>query len=263
MGANSAYDLPLADRHAVVTGGGKGIGAEIARELRRLGADVSLLGRTEATLKAVAAELGGKSGYVVCDLTEPDAVSAAMATTREARGPVQILINNAGVAASAPLTKTSLEDWNRTFALNATGPFLCAREVVPDMRAVSFGRIVTVASTAGLQGYLYTTAYVASKHAAVGFTRALALELARTGITVNAVCPGFTETDILRDTIDNIVAKTERSAEQASAELAANNPQNRLIDPAEVARVVGFLCLPSSGGLNGLALPVDGGEVVA
>ncbi len=262
MPESAASAEALADRHAVVTGGGKGIGAAIARELARLGARLTLLGRTEATLRAVAGDLGGASGYAVCDLTEPDAVVGALAAARDARGPVQILINNAGVAQSAPLAKTDLEHWNRAFALNATGPFLCAREVVPGMRAGGFGRIVTVASTAGLQGYHYTTAYVASKHAAIGFTRALALELARTGITVNAVCPGFTETDILRTTIENIVEKTERSAEQARAELAANNPQNRLIDPAEVARVVGFLCLPTSGALNGLALPIDGGEVI-
>ncbi len=187
---------------------------------------------------------------------------AAFDAARGGFGPVHLLVNNAGQAHSAPFAKTSIELWRQMLDVNLTGSFLCSQAALPDMLAAGFGRIVNVASTAGLVGYQYVSAYVASKHGVIGLTRSLALELARKPVTVNAVCPGYTETDIVAGTIANIAAKTGRSAEQARAELTRSNPQGRLVQPQEVANAVAWLCLPGSEAITGQAISVSGGEVM-
>jgi NAD(P)-dependent dehydrogenase (short-subunit alcohol dehydrogenase family) len=208
----------------------------------------------------LAAELGG--GAVAADVTNADQVRAAIAEAREARGPVSILVNNAGEAESMPFDRLDEETWRAAMAVNLDGLFLVTQAVLGDIRAAAAGRIVTVASTAGLRGYAYAVAYSAAKHGAVGFTRALALELARTDVTVNAVCPGFTDTDLVARSIATIAEKTGRSAEAARADLVRFNPQGRLVAPEEVADAVLWLCLPESRSITGQAIPVAGGEVM-
>ena len=259
----------LTGKHALVTGGGRGIGAAIARQLLGEGASVTLLGRDAATLDATvtalqAHRLGDASVGAVCaDIAEPASVEAAFAAATEARGAITVLVNNAGQAHSAPFGKTDLALWQRMLDVNLTGTFLCAQAALPAMLEAGWGRIVNVASTAGLIGYGYVSAYCAAKHGVIGLTRALALELAAKGITVNAVCPGYTETDIVRDAVANIVGKTGRTEAQARAELAARNPQRRLVQPDEVADAVAWLCRPSASAITGQAVPVAGGEVMA
>jgi NAD(P)-dependent dehydrogenase (short-subunit alcohol dehydrogenase family) len=257
----------LAGQHALITGGGRGIGAAIARVLAGEGARVTLVGRDAATLDAAAQALtaevpGSEAHAVVADVSDAAAVAAAAAQARGRLGPVHILINNAGQAGSAPFLKTDELLWNRMLAVNLTGTYLCTRAVLPDMLQAKSGRIVNVASTAGLRGYAYVTAYTASKHGVVGLTRALALELAANGITVNALCPGYTDTDIVRDAVRTIVKETGRSAEQARALLARTNPQHRLIQPQEVAQAALWLCRPDMGSVTGQCLTIAGGEVM-
>ncbi len=253
-------------QHALVTGGGRGIGAAIADSLAAHGAALTLLGRTSATLEAKRAELSGlfdvPVGTAAADVTDEAAVEAAFARAVADRGPVSILVNNAGRGDSAPFKRTSAEFFMRMVEINLLSTFLCIRQVLPAMTEAGFGRIVNVASTAGLVGYRYVTAYVASKHGVVGLTRSLALETARTGVTVNAVCPGYVETDMTADTIANIVEKTGMDAEAARAQLAQSNPQGRLIDPAEVANAVVWLARSDSGSITGQSIPVAGGEVM-
>jgi NAD(P)-dependent dehydrogenase (short-subunit alcohol dehydrogenase family) len=246
--------------HAVVTGGGTGIGAAIARALSTEGAKLTLVGRRRAPLEALASTLGG--GFAAtADVTRREQVEAAFAAARDAHGPIQILVNNAGAAASGPFARLDLDTWRSSVAINLEAVFHCCQVALPDLLAAQAGRIVTIASTAGLKGYGYTAAYVAAKHGAVGLTRALAAEYAKTKLTVNAVCPGFTETEIVSDAVLNLRDKTGRSEEEARAELARFNPQGRLIDPAEVASAVRWLCLPESQAINGQAIAVAGGEV--
>jgi NAD(P)-dependent dehydrogenase (short-subunit alcohol dehydrogenase family) len=247
----------------LVTGAARGIGAEICRSLAAAGANVTLLGRQRDALEQVAEELGAAAHCVVADVTDADQVKAALVASGERFGNLAILVNNAGQAESAPFQKTSLELWNRMIAVNLTGSFLCAQAGLPQMLAGGWGRIVNIASTAGQRGYAYVAAYTAAKHGVVGLTRALALEVARKNITVNAVCPGYTETDILRQSIANVVSKTGRSSEQARAEFAASNPQGRIVQPAEVAGAVLWLCSDSAAAITGQSISVSGGEVTA
>jgi NAD(P)-dependent dehydrogenase (short-subunit alcohol dehydrogenase family) len=251
----------LAGRHALVTGGGRGIGAAIATVLGTAGAKVTLLGRNQARLQDTAATLP-MARAIRCDVTDEAAVGAAFAEARQTFGPVTILVNNAGAAESAPLARTSLELFRRMLEVNLVGTFLCSRAALPDMLETGCGRIVNVASVAGLKGAAYVSAYCAAKHGVIGLTRALALETARKGITVNAVCPSYTDTDMARGAIATIVEKTGRSAEQAEAELVGKNPQARLIRPEEVAATVLWLCAPETEAITGQAIALAGGEVM-
>ena len=259
----------LAGRHALVTGGGRGIGAAIARRLLADGASVTLLGRDAGTLQATVQALRAQApasamvAHVTADIADANSVARAFATATEHNGPVAMLVNNAGQAHSAPFLKTDAALWQRMLDVNLTGTFLCTQAALPAMLDKGWGRIVNVASTAGLIGYGYVSAYCAAKHGVIGLTRALALETAARGVTVNAVCPGYTETDIVRDAVANIVGKTGRTEEQARAELAARNPQRRLVQPDEVADAVAWLCQPSAAAITGQAIPVAGGEVMA
>ena len=237
----------LTGKHAVVTGGSRGIGAAIANALRSAGAVVTVLGRhTEPH----------------ADVADRDAVDHAFRAIQTASGPVQILVNNAGQAESAPFLKTSQDLWRRMLAVNLDGAYHCTQAALPGMLDSGWGRIVNIASTAGLTGYGYVSAYCAAKHGVIGLTRALALELANKNITVNAVCPGFTETDLLREAVSNITAKTGRTEQEARTELASRNPQKRLVQPEEVANAVLWLCSPGSEAVTGQAIAVAGGEVL-
>ncbi|UNU43689.1 SDR family oxidoreductase [Sphingopyxis sp. YF1] len=247
--------------HAVVTGGGSGIGAAVAQALAAEGARLTLVGRRRDALDAVAATLPG-AHVAPADVADRAAVDAAFASARAAHGPISILINNAGVAPSAPFARVTAEAWRTTMAVNLDALFHCCQAALPDLLAAPAGRIVTVASTAGVKGYGYTAPYVASKHGAIGLMRALATEFAATPLTANAVCPGFTDTDIVGQAVANIQAKTGRSADEAIAELTRYNPQKRLIEPAEVAEAVLWLCLPASRSVTGQAVMVAGGEVM-
>jgi NAD(P)-dependent dehydrogenase (short-subunit alcohol dehydrogenase family) len=249
----------LAGRHALVTGGGTGIGAAIAVTLARAGATVTICGRRLQPLQATAAG-DANIRAVTADVTDEAAMAKLHEQAQTVRKPFDIVVANAGTAESEPAHKTSLELWNRTLAVNLTGAFLSVRPALAGMRERGFGRVVFVASTAGLKGYPYVAPYVAAKHGVVGLTRALALETATAGITVNAVCPGFTETAMLSDSIDRIVATTKRSAADVRAKLAASNPQGRLIQPQEVADVVLWLCGAASAAITGQAISVSRGE---
>lgn len=246
---------------AIVTGAGTGIGAAIAERLSSDGATLALVGRRDAPLKELAAQLPNAHAFTA-DVTDELSVTAMVAAVTQALGAAGILVNNAGAAESAPFERTSLALWNQMLAVNLTGAFLCARAVLPAMKKAGSGRIVTVASTAGLKGYDYVAAYCAAKHGVIGMTRALAGEVARKGVTVNAVCPGFTETPMLEESIANIVAKTGMDADAARKTLTATNPQGRLVSPAEVADAVAWLCRAESGSMTGQAIAVAGGEVM-
>jgi NAD(P)-dependent dehydrogenase (short-subunit alcohol dehydrogenase family) len=250
----------LAGRHALVTGGSRGIGRAVAGALTQAGATVTVLGRDQATLaQAVAA--GDAAGYVVADVIDAPAVAAAIAGAATQHGPVDILVANAGGAESAPFAKADPEQFRRMFELNVMGSIHAIRAVLDGMVARRFGRIVAVASTAGLKGYAYVSAYCAAKHAVVGLVRALALETVATGVTVNAVCPGYTDTDMVRESAARIAAKTGRPAEEAVAAMVRNNPLGRLITPDEVAGAVLFLCSPAAAAITGATLTVAGGEI--
>lgn len=254
----------LQDQHAVVTGGARGIGAATAEALARAGVTLTLMGRNAEILEQHAKKLGSytRASFQTVDITQENTVQHAFSEAVRTFGPVTILVNNAGQAESQPFQKTTLETWNHMLEVNLTGAFLCTQAALPGMLQTGWGRIINIASTAGLIGYPYVTAYCAAKHGMIGLTRALALELARKNITVNAVCPGYTDTDIVRDAVANIVAKTGCSADEARAELTRRNPQGRLIQPEEIADTVLWLCQPASGSITGQAIAVAGGEVM-
>lgn len=246
--------LPLSGKHALVTGGARGIGAACAHALLMRGARVTLAGRDAQSLLAALEAMSPQDGTLaaqVLDVTDEESVRAGFAAAAERFGRIDILINNAGQAAPAPFGKTDAALWRRMLDVNLTGTFHCTQAALPGMLEAKWGRVVNVASTAGLVGYRYVSAYVAAKHGVIGLTRALALEVAAKGVTVNAVCPGYTETDIVREAIANIVAKTGRGEDEARAELAAGNPQKRLVQSEEVANAVAWLCLPESAAMNG------------
>lgn len=253
----------LGGLHAVVTGGGSGIGAATARALAAAGARVSLAGRRMEPLRTVAGELGGALGGVASiDVTDEPSVRAGLAAIAVAAGDVDILVNNAGQAASAPFDKLDRAQWDQTLAVNLTGVYLMTRTLLPGMAERGRGRVINVASTAGLAGYSYVAHYVAAKHGVVGLTRALALEYARRGVTINAVCPGFTDTPLVELSVAVISEKTGRSADEAKAALAKGNPQGRLVRPEEVADAVVWLSSPAAGAINGQAIAVAGGEIM-
>lgn len=258
----TAPTASLTGQHAVVTGAAHGIGAAIARALAAQGARLTLMGRRLDALQALAAELPGGGSAVSVDVSDEAAVQRAFAEARSARGPVSLLVNNAGQAESAPFGKTSLALWQRLIAVNLTGTFLCTQQALPDMLAARHGRVVNIASTAGQRGYAYVSAYVAAKHGVVGLTRALALEVAKKGITVNAVCPGYTETEILTASIAKVVATTGRSEAEARAEFEKSNPQGRIVQPIEVAAAVLWLCSEGAAAMTGQCISVSGGEVM-
>ena len=258
-------------QHALVTGGGTGIGYAIAQGFAAQGQRITLLGRKAEVLAAAVAKLlaefpQAQCAYQVADVTDEAQAQAAFAAAVQHFGIISVLVNNAGQAQSAPFIKTSLAQWQQMLNVNLTGSFICTQAVLPAMIEAKFGRVINIASTAGLTGYGYVAAYCAAKHGVVGMTRALALELAgnakSNGITVNAVCPGYTDTDIVADAVANIVAKTGRSAADALAQLSARNPQKRLVKPAEVADTVLWLAGAGASAITGQAIAVAGGEVL-
>ncbi|HKT97646.1 MAG TPA: SDR family oxidoreductase, partial [Paraburkholderia sp.] len=243
--------------------GGSGIGAATAAALLRAGARVTLMGRDAAKLETQRSALGGgeQIACVGVDVTDEDAVNAAFARATDGLGAIDILVNNAGQATASPFAQTDLALWKRMLDVNLTGVFLCTRAVLPAMLARKSGRIVNVASTAGQVGYPYVAAYCASKHGVIGMTRALALEVATQGITVNAVCPGYTETELLQASLDQITRKTSRSEAEARSILVRHNPQQRFVQPEEVANAVLWLCAPGSSAITGQSISVSGGEI--
>jgi NAD(P)-dependent dehydrogenase (short-subunit alcohol dehydrogenase family) len=250
----------LSGRVALVTGGGRGIGRAIALGLAGAGASVALAGRNAASLDHVAAEVaerGGQALALPCDVGDGSAVSRAIAQARAALGPIVILVNNAGITASVKFADTDDDTWERIMRVNATGPFFCCRAVVPDMIAQQWGRIVNVASIAALAGLPFSAAYSASKHALLGLTRSLALELGRHQITANALCPGWVETDMLRDAIASIVAATGRTSEQARASVLALSGQSRVTTAEEVAAAAMRLVGPEGASINGQAITIE------
>lgn len=253
--------MPAA-RHALVTGAARGIGAAIARALAADGATLTLLGRDRQRLQELADTLPGRHGVVVADVTDPQQVSEAFAQARAERGELQILVNNAGQAGSAPFVRTSIELWQQMLAVNLTGTFLCSQAALPQMLSGGGGRIVNIASTAAQKGYAYVSAYAAAKHGVLGLTRSLAREVARQGITVNAVCPGYTDTDILKESVANVVARTGRTEQEAMVQFVTGNPQKRVVQPEEVADAVRWLCSDGASAMTGQAISVSGGEVM-
>lgn len=255
----------LEDQHAVVTGGSRGIGAAVAAELVRRGARVTIMGRSVDTLEEHARGLRGERGVTVsveeCDVSDGKSVANAFSRSVSTLGPVQILVNNAGTAKSRFFTETNREIWDELIGVNLTGTYLCTSEVVPGMIEAKSGRIVNIASTAGLRGYKTMTAYCASKHGVIGLTRALSQETAKFGITVNAVCPSYTDTDLTTHAVKNLVDNLGKTEAEALKMLTGVIPRGSLISVEEVATAVSWLCSPDASGITGISLPIAGGEI--
>jgi len=255
----------LSGRRALVTGGGRGIGRAVVLDLARAGAAVAVAARTRSEVDAVASGIvsaGGRAVGVEMDVTDPARVRAAFATAREALGGIDILVSGAGIAPTAPIARTSDATWRQILETNLSGTFYCLREALPEMTGRGWGRVVHLASIAGKTGYPYIGAYAASKHGVLGLTKCAALEVATTGVTVNAVCPGYVDTPMLDVGVARIVEKTGLTADEARRRLADMSPQKRLYTAEEVSALVLFLCSDAAAGINGQALSVDGGTVV-
>ena len=256
----------LRGRGAVVTGGGRGIGAATARALAEAGARVLVAARSAEQVEKTATglrEAGHEAWSAPCDVTDEAEIERLVREAAERLGAVDVLVQSAGMAFSAPLHRVTLAEWEEIFRVNVTGTFLCTRAFLPGMVERGWGRVVHVASVAGLAGAKYISAYAASKHAVVGFTRSVAAEVAGSGVTVNAVCPAYVDTAMTRESIARIAAKTGRSESEALAAVVAANPQGRMIEPEEVARAVTWLCEEETRGVNGQTIVIDGGGLAA
>jgi NAD(P)-dependent dehydrogenase (short-subunit alcohol dehydrogenase family) len=257
---------PLKGQHALITGGSRGIGAAISNALAALGADISLIARDLKTLEIQSNHLKSEFGVNVfstsTDITNEKEIESSFKKSEKINGAVDILINNAGIGKSMPFHKMDLDFWKTTLDLNLTGTFLCTKQVYENMRERGYGRIINISSTVGLRGYPYIAAYAASKHAVIGLTRTLALEAVKKGITVNAICPGYTETDLVSEAIDNIAKTSGRDKVTIKTEIENMSPMGRLVTPEEVAESAAWLCLPSSASVTGQAIVVAGGSVM-
>ena len=252
----------LTGKSALITGGGRGIGRAIALAFARQSARVAVAGRTIEPLQEVANEIGNGSIALVCDVSDPESVARMFTEMRERFGNPDILVNNAGIAESATLVNTTDELWDRHLAINLSGTFYCTRAALPAMLKTGWGRIINIASIAGKTGAPYIAAYSASKHGVLGLTRSVALEVATSGVTVNAICPGYVDTDMVTRGVERITTKTGRTAEEALDSLRKTSPQNRLVTPEEVAAVALLLASDKGRSINGQGINVDGGSVL-
>lgn len=252
--------MNLQNHHAVVTGGATGIGLAITKALCSAGAKVTIMGRNKERLDEVA-QIDDLIHSIQVDISDAASVEQAFNEASK-RSPISILVNNAGVAETSPFHKITIEQWQKMIAVNLTGTFLTTQAALKDIKSAEYGRIINIASTSGLKGYAYTSAYTAAKHGVIGLTRSLADELSSTHVTVNAICPGFTNTAIVENAIENITQKTDRNAQQALSELVAHNPQKRLIEPEEIAETVLWLCHSNSHSITGQSIAIAGGELM-